>query len=438
MSLLSWNFRGLGNPRAVQFLQEIIFQKRPKVIFLCETLSNKSKVDCVRQRLGYEGIFVVEARVHSGGMAMLWKKEGEAKLLNYGNNHIDLVVNMDGLPEFRVTGFYGELKRSLRRNTWNLIRRLAGESELPWCIIGDLNNMLSPTDKKGGNKYPSWLLRGFQEVLDECNLIDMELVGYPFTWEKGKGTSLWVEERLDRALISHSWNLLFPTARLVNLEISTSDHCPLWLDPVLQEFQKSVKHFRFENAWLREPMCHQIVQSSWELFSEDSFQKKIKCCSTSLAKWGKEITENFKERIAKLNKVLRRVKSRRDVESVKRYKDTHEQLCEVLNQKEIFWRQRAKQLWMRSGDQNTKYFHACASKRRKRNQISNLKNNDGVWVGWDIGLPKLVVDYFDNVFKASNTHSDAVTKFIQEGVSNEQNLALQATVEESEVRAALF
>uniref|UniRef100_A0A803PTF4 Uncharacterized protein n=1 Tax=Cannabis sativa TaxID=3483 RepID=A0A803PTF4_CANSA len=34
MSLLSWNCRRLGNPQVVQFLKEIVFQKKPNVIFL--------------------------------------------------------------------------------------------------------------------------------------------------------------------------------------------------------------------------------------------------------------------------------------------------------------------------------------------------------------------------------------------------------------------
>lgn len=69
-----------------------------------------------------------------------------------------------------------------------------------------MNNVLSQTDKRGGRFYPSWLIRGFQEVLDECELQDIDLQGYPFTFERGYGTDKWIEIRLDRALISKSWS----------------------------------------------------------------------------------------------------------------------------------------------------------------------------------------------------------------------------------------
>lgn len=55
MSTLSWNCRGLGNPRVVQFLMDMIIQKKPKIIFLCETLCRKEKVDRVRNLIGFEG-----------------------------------------------------------------------------------------------------------------------------------------------------------------------------------------------------------------------------------------------------------------------------------------------------------------------------------------------------------------------------------------------
>lgn len=123
-------------------------------------------------------------------------------LLSYSINHIDMEIRLEDHHIFRLTGFYGEPQRSLRRSSWNLMKQLSGESDLPWCLIGDLNNVLSQSEKKCGCLYPQWLILGFQGDFYECNLRDLDLVGYPYTWEKGKGTSNWVEFHLDRALIT--------------------------------------------------------------------------------------------------------------------------------------------------------------------------------------------------------------------------------------------
>ena len=159
-----------------------------------------------------------------------------------------------------------------------------------------MNNVLSHGDKRGGRPYPSWLIQGFQEAVNACGLIDLDLIGYPFTWEKGYGTDNWIECRLDWALVSQSWLEEFGLAKLTNLEISSSDHCPLLLEPIVPIIPHSQKRFKFENAWLREPMCKQLVEEVWQTKHDCSLSEKI-ACGVVLSDWGKELTGNFKARI---------------------------------------------------------------------------------------------------------------------------------------------
>lgn len=92
----------------------------------------------------------------------------------------------------------------------------------------------------------------------------MNLVGHQYTWERGRGTEDWTEVRLDRALTNASWLNLFPLAKLYNLEGSTSYHSPLLLNPRQKTISNYQRRFRFENAWLTEPMCEQLIKDVWE------------------------------------------------------------------------------------------------------------------------------------------------------------------------------
>lgn len=94
MSVCSWNCRGLGNHRSIQFLLDSVVHKQPNSIFLCETLSLKSRLDYVKSILGFEGCLVVEARGHSGGLALLWKSEAMVKILSYSSSHIHVLVTL--------------------------------------------------------------------------------------------------------------------------------------------------------------------------------------------------------------------------------------------------------------------------------------------------------------------------------------------------------
>ncbi|XP_030508978.2 uncharacterized protein LOC115723633 [Cannabis sativa] len=351
---------------------------QPKVVFLCETLARTEVLERLRVSLGFGGVFSVDARGKSGGVALLWRDSDDIKVLGYGVNYIDAEVTEKDGNCWRLTGLYGEPNRSLRRNTWDQIRTLMALYALPWCIIGDLNNVISQSDKRGGNPYPTWLIDGFGNMLEDCNLVDMDLCGYPYTWEKGRGTQAWIQVRIDRALVSPSWFHVFPSAKLINLEVSTSDHCPIQLLLDVVKRTEVQKKFRFENLWLREPACAQIVKDTWELLSGCSIIEKISFCGDKLMVWGKDYVGNFKDRIRDCKTEIRKWNGGRDDASIRNYKSVEARLQEVLIQKEIFWRQRSKKLWLKEGDQNSKYFHAMATSRRRNNSIQRLKNEQGV------------------------------------------------------------
>lgn len=75
MISLSWNCRGVGRPRKVQFLIDIVRQEHPDVIFLYETMEAKSKLEYVQSKLNFEGLFVVDLVGRSEGIALLWKEK---------------------------------------------------------------------------------------------------------------------------------------------------------------------------------------------------------------------------------------------------------------------------------------------------------------------------------------------------------------------------
>lgn len=82
------------------------------------------------------------------------------------------------MVNWRLTGIYGEPDRTQRRKTWDLLRNLSRDSNLPWCVVGDMNNIRAQEEKHGGAQYPAWLIEGFNEVLMETGLDDLELVGH--------------------------------------------------------------------------------------------------------------------------------------------------------------------------------------------------------------------------------------------------------------------
>ncbi|KAK8640919.1 hypothetical protein V6N13_008671 [Hibiscus sabdariffa] len=104
----------MGNPGTVRALKQQVAALDPMVTFVSETRLYKNKVDNIRRKLG----MAVE----------------------------------DGQQKFRFTGIYGQCQSTRKQETWSLIDRLKGQSNLPWLVGGDFNEILDRGEKEGGRR----------------------------------------------------------------------------------------------------------------------------------------------------------------------------------------------------------------------------------------------------------------------------------------------
>lgn len=195
MSLLAWNCRGLANSRAVQFLKNTVYQYRPSIIFLSETLVKSNIIADICRVIGFSFYHVGDVQGHGGGLALLWMTDGGVQVMDSCSNYIDFEVFHDEVGKWRCTGIYGYPERQRRREAWDMIRNLAERSSIPWCIIGDFNDMLYAHEKRGGRPHPRGLLQGFSDLIIGCGLMDLGFEGEKYTWEKFRGTNEWIQER---------------------------------------------------------------------------------------------------------------------------------------------------------------------------------------------------------------------------------------------------
>lgn len=77
------------------------------------------------------------------------KNEGACNIKGSSNHFIDFEVENDQVGCWRYTGFYGCPERSRHEESWEMLRDLANNSELPWCIIGDFNDLMFADEKRG-------------------------------------------------------------------------------------------------------------------------------------------------------------------------------------------------------------------------------------------------------------------------------------------------
>lgn len=138
------------------------------------------------------------------------------------------------------------------------------------------------SEKLGGCAPPQNLLDGFSNTVEQCGLQDLGFSGNMFTWERCRGTNQWIQERLGRGLANIEWKRLFPDAKIQVIDVSTSDHLPIFLQLNRKIYVPKSRRFRFENLWIREKDCVDIFAASWNEVLDADIVWKISNCGKRL------------------------------------------------------------------------------------------------------------------------------------------------------------
>jgi hypothetical protein len=178
--------------------------------------------------------------------------------------------------------------------------------------------------------------------VNDCNLLDIPLIGYQFTWFKSIGTESSKEARLDRALVTSSWQTLYPNATLQTLVAPISDHTPLLLQLDPLPWRQPYRCFRFNNAWLLEPELDQLVKDNWEHYPPSNIIAKLRHCSEDIASWSKNLVPNFRHLINKQRSAIEDFRNSHADASDPHVISMQNNLATLLLQEESYWKQRSK------------------------------------------------------------------------------------------------
>ncbi|CAM9000895.1 unnamed protein product [Rhodiola kirilowii] len=443
MRIFSWNCRVLGRPRTVRALKEAIRVFRPQVVGLMETKKRTVGWDRVKMELGFQNCFVVGREGLSGGMAVLWNSEAELEIISFSKSHVNAVLQ--GKDKFRLTLFYGEPVCSNRKRSWELLSRLCMQSDLPWVVMGDFNEIVCLKEVWGRGGHSNWQINNFRQALDDCQLSDLGFIGSPFTYSNRRKGIEEMRGRLDRAVCTWQWRQEHPKGQVHHLDIHVSDHCIIMLDTDGEYGGKSKRPFRFEAMWLEHPEFSKVIRNVWNTSSghRDSWDEILKLCQEKLKVWNSSTFGNVQGIVKGLKNRLEVIKTLvRTDDVVEEEGRLSEELDQWLLREEVLWLQRSQISWLKFGDRNTKFLHACANQRRKKNWIKELRDNRGNRFSDKNKLTSMATDYFNEIFRPSYT--DDVVDWsrqlvcLQPVISEEMNRGLLEDISEEEVRRAVF
>lgn len=157
-----------------------------------------------------------------------------------------------------------------------------------------------------------------------------------------------------------------------------------------------------------------------------------------VARVGGGMSNEYKSKLQGYRVLLRKLRSRRDTQGIQRYNVTRWEYLKLLEQQEIYWKQRSKQFWLHEGDKNTRFFHSYASTRRKNNRIERIKDDSGGWRETPAEIQDVIEGYFTRLFTVSNLDGRMSDREVVNRVSELDNDNLLAAVTKEEVKQAVF
>ena len=143
--------------------------------------------------------------------------------------------------------------------------------------------------------------------------------------------------------------------------------------------------FRFENMWLKEEGFKDKLQAWWESLNFNGIASfvlgaKLKALKQLLREWNRNVFGKVE-----VNKalVLNQVEFWDNVEvawplavhELEARRGAKEDFKKWVFLEDISWRQKSRELWLKEGDRNIRFFHKMANAHKRRSSMARVKIN---------------------------------------------------------------
>ncbi|GLT36867.1 hypothetical protein SLA2020_112150 [Shorea laevis] len=385
----------------------------PSMMLILETKISGEDAKDRAASLGFPKYCIVDSDGLAGGLWLLWDDSIVAvEVVSQTPQAIHAVIQVRNNPLFPFnwffSGIYGRPQFEIRCSLWQELMSMADVVEIPWTIMGDFNDIIDQSEKFRGNAISQTRVKAYIDCMNTCNMVDLGFTGNKFTWVNCRFFGQLIRERLDRAWANPDWKILFPEAVVFHLPRTHSDHCPILLDvnPVLP--RSGSRPFRMEKFWVDHPDFKDLIQSIW-LVGNDSTSVCLEKTKLQAKAWSAATFGNiFKEK----NKILARLGGiqKSPAYNVSSFlwnleKELLQEYENILKLECDLWFMKSRTNWLVEGDRNTKFFHCSTVQYRSNNRIYGLKDQRGNWVYDGHSLVTIIVDYFNDLFASSHSHS---------------------------------
>jgi exonuclease III len=381
--IASWNIRGLNDIDKCKDVLAELTDLKPSISLLQETKLNACDPIKAKSFLPHicDQFEILPSIGTRGGMINAFS----SRLFNLQSTKrsaytLTIALRTHLSPsEIWVTNVYAPTEHTLKQSFLDELKSIAPTTAIPWIILGDFNLMRFSTDKNNNN-FRQTEADSFNNTINSLSLIELPLLDRAYTWSSNRQNP--TLQKIDRAFINLEWANTFPNSSISSLTRFVSDHVP-----IVAAISTSVSRpafFRFENYWASHQACRNIVHDTWAAPQSNNdvgrgLVSNLKKTRFALKTWRRSLLPpHLAETNCKLViSYLDLIEEHRQLSSPE-FSLRHvliRSLRRALRSRVDHWKTRSKIKFAIDGDENTKYFHICASNQLRNNKISIIELN---------------------------------------------------------------
>ncbi|XP_038687586.1 uncharacterized protein LOC119986972 [Tripterygium wilfordii] len=388
-------------------LKDLLRVHKPGILGLLETRVSGCHADQLCKQWCFDNWVRVEAAGFSGGIWVFWRDYYQVEVIKTHPQFLHLSVKNGNSHPWLLSVVYGSPDSSLRKLLWRDLNKEVLEIRGSWIVVGDFNSVISRDEVSSTNRTTMNRCSGFADWIFDQELIDMGFSGPIYTWTRGVKSDTFKGARLDRALCNGSWRERFENASVVHLPKLYSDHSPVLIRFNQNSNVRQSSSFKFQAAWLTHPGLSMVVKDNWH--EGESFLENNVRIAAALHWWNQTNFGSIFKRKKRLWARIGGVQSRLAVSFSTRLHrlelKLRKELDMVLYQEELLWYQKSREEWIKSGDRNTKFYHASTIIKRSRSKVESLRDmgDNSIWVSDPMEIQQMVNCYFQSLFTADGS-----------------------------------
>lgn len=167
--VLVWNCRGLGSKKTISYLCDMIKYHKIPLVAPLETRVPSSQAQDILAKTLLTKIKAVEAAGYAGGIWLLWDStEVNVEVISHHDQILNSLITSGNGQKWFLSIVYTSPKPHIREELWVYGQRLGQLINIPWIIVGYVNQPLEPCDKSRGRPVNTAQAGKLRSMINGC------------------------------------------------------------------------------------------------------------------------------------------------------------------------------------------------------------------------------------------------------------------------------